>query len=168
MGLRLISFQSSFVAEMSRHALWCIINFCPAETSMKKSNKNSFSFLRKSVQHFIDIGWIGWVTIQQIDDFFRIYWRKSTPQMPQRFYAPYFSRLPPSIYSLPHKSHDPSVNYRTTQAGRGKNLKTPSVSLIGAWPPLTLPTHLFSLSKPNSSLSWKWLLMFDTNISFLE
>ena len=62
--------------------------------------------------------------------------------MPQRFYAPHFSRLPPPIYSLPHKSHDPSVNYRTTQAGRGKNLKTPSVSLIGAWPPPS-PPHSF-------------------------
>ena len=51
-----------------------------------------------------------------------------------------------------------------------KNLKTPSVSLVRAWRkkqkgsilPLPLPSHLFSLSKPISSLSWKWLLMFDT------
>ena len=51
-----------------------------------------------------------------------------------------------------------------------KNLKTPLVSLVRTWRkkqkgsilPLPLPSHLFSLLKPISNLSWKWLLMFDT------
>ena len=39
---------------------------------------------------------------------------------------------PPPLRSLPYKSHDPSFNYLTTQAGRRENLKTSAVSLIGA------------------------------------
>ena len=34
-----------------------------------------------------------------------------------------YGYLPPSIHSLFYKSHDPSVNYVTTQAGRGEKLE---------------------------------------------
>ena len=86
-----------------------------------------------------------------------------------------------SLPVQPLPSHPPSTPYPTramippliTWPHRlewENNLKTPSVSLVRAWRkkqkgsilPLPLPSHLFSLSKPISSLSWKWLLMFDT------
>ena len=83
------------------------------------------------------------------------------------------SRTTPPLPSPPLPSHPPSTPYPTrsmippliTWPHRlewGKNLKTPSVSLVRAWRkkqkgsilPLPLPSHLFSLSKPISSLSW--------------
>ena len=62
--------------------------------------------------------------------------------MPQRFYAPHISRLPPPIYSLPHKSHDPSVNYRTTEAGREKKLEN-SISKFNRSLAPPSPPHSF-------------------------
>ena len=86
-----------------------------------------------------------------------------------------------SLPVQPLPSHPPSTLYSTramippliTWPHRlewEKNLKTPLVSLVRTWRkkqkgsilPLPLPSHLFSLLKPISNLSWKWLLMFDT------
>ena len=81
---------------------------------------------------------------------------------------------PTPLHSLPYKSHDPSFNYLTTQDGSRENLKTQQKKKRGSLRPFPSFTpspyspHLLSSSKPIFSLSWEWLLLFDTNISFGE
>ena len=49
---------------------------------------------------------------------------------------------PTPLRSLPYKSHDPSFNYLTTQAGRRENLKTQQKKKRGSLRPF--PSHLIS------------------------
>ena len=54
---------------------------------------------------------------------------------------------PTPLRSLPYKSHDPSFNYMTTQAGRRENLKTQQKKKRGSLRPF--PSHLICFRRQN-------------------
>ena len=54
---------------------------------------------------------------------------------------------PTPLRSLPYKSHDPSFNYLTTQAGRRENLKTQQKKKRGSLRPF--PSHLICFRRQN-------------------